>query len=219
MILGGNRRYKAGLDVRMDEVPVKVAGGLTEAQEKEFMIKDNVSGGEWDWDALLNEWETEQLDDWGLDVPEDFLDKKEVVEDDFDTTPPVEPKTKMGELWTLGTHKLLVGDSTKREDVERLMGGEKADMVYCDPPYGMNLDTDYSSMSGSMGIKSGKIYRPLIGDNEEWDFEKANWFDCDEQFWWGGDWYRRTLPLGGSWFVWDKRRDEKQDEGFGSTFE
>ena len=60
MILGGNMRYKACLDLRMDEVPVKVAEGLTEAQEQEFIIKDNVSGGEWNWDALLNEWETEK---------------------------------------------------------------------------------------------------------------------------------------------------------------
>ena len=97
MILGGNMRYKACLDLGMDEVPVKVAEGLTEAQEQEFIIKDNVSGGEWNWDALLNEWETEQLDDWGLDIPEDFLDKKEVIEDDFDTTPPVEAKTKCPE--------------------------------------------------------------------------------------------------------------------------
>src|SRR3990167_9707925 len=161
MILGGNRRYKAGLDVRMDEVPVKVAGGLTEAQEKEFMIKDNVSGGEWDWDALLNEWETEQLDDWGLDVPEDFLDKKEVVEDDFDTTPAVEAKTKMGELWTLGTHKLLVGDSTKHEDVERLMGGEKANLFLTDPPYGMKKENE--------GVKNDNLnYDDLLDFNKQW---------------------------------------------------
>jgi ParB-like chromosome segregation protein Spo0J len=67
IILGGNMRYKACKEAGLKEIPVIVTD-LTEEQQKEFLIKDNVSGGEWDWD-LLNEWDTEQLEDWGLDVP------------------------------------------------------------------------------------------------------------------------------------------------------
>jgi ParB-like chromosome segregation protein Spo0J len=76
VILGGNMRYKACKEAGLKEVPVIVTD-LTEEQQKEFLIKDNVSGGEWDWD-LLNEWDTEQLEDWGLDMPElKAIDKAE----------------------------------------------------------------------------------------------------------------------------------------------
>jgi hypothetical protein len=68
IILGGNMRYKACKEAGLKEIPVIIAEGLTEQQQKEFLIKDNVAGGEWDWDMLANEWEVEQLDEWGLDV-------------------------------------------------------------------------------------------------------------------------------------------------------
>lgn len=68
VILGGNMRYKACIELGLTEVPVIVAKGLTAEQEKEFLIKDNVSGGEWDWDALANEWDSDQLEEWGLPV-------------------------------------------------------------------------------------------------------------------------------------------------------
>jgi hypothetical protein len=69
VILGGNMRFKACKEAGLKEVPIIVADNLTEEQQREFLIKDNVSGGEWDW-ALLNEWDSEQLEDWGVDVPE-----------------------------------------------------------------------------------------------------------------------------------------------------
>jgi ParB-like chromosome segregation protein Spo0J len=71
MILGGNMRYKAMLEAGWKDIPVKIVD-LPDAKQKEFIIKDNVSGGEWDWDVLANEWDSEQLDDWGLDIPTDF---------------------------------------------------------------------------------------------------------------------------------------------------
>lgn len=69
VILGGNMRFKACIEAGLKEIPVIIADNLTEDQQKEFLIKDNVSGGEWDWDMLANEWDVEQLDKWGLDVP------------------------------------------------------------------------------------------------------------------------------------------------------
>jgi hypothetical protein len=68
VVLGGNMRFKACKEAGLKEVPIIVAENLTDEQQKEFIIKDNVSGGEWDWDMLANEWEVEQLDAWGLDV-------------------------------------------------------------------------------------------------------------------------------------------------------
>jgi DNA phosphorothioation-dependent restriction protein DptG len=68
VILGGNMRFKACKEAGLKEVPIIIADNLTEEQQREFLIKDNVSGGEWDW-SLLNDWDTEQLEDWGLEVP------------------------------------------------------------------------------------------------------------------------------------------------------
>jgi len=70
IILGGNMRYKACKEAGIKEIPVIIADNLTEEQQKEFLIKDNVSGGEWDWDILANEWNSEELEAWGLDIPE-----------------------------------------------------------------------------------------------------------------------------------------------------
>ena len=69
IILGGNMRYKACKEAGIKEIPVIIADNLTEEQQKEFLIKDNVSGGEWDWEVLANEWDSEKLEEWGLDIP------------------------------------------------------------------------------------------------------------------------------------------------------
>jgi len=69
IILGGNMRYKACVEAGLKEIPVIVADNLTEEQQREFLIKDNTSGGEWDWEMLANEWDAEELGDWGLNVP------------------------------------------------------------------------------------------------------------------------------------------------------
>lgn len=135
IILGGNMRYKAAKEIGLKEVPVTIAD-LTPEQEREFLIKDNTSGGEWDWEVLANEWDTEQLDAWGLDIPAFEVDEVlEAEEDDFDTTPPEEPITVLGDLYEIGEHRLLCGDSTQTDTFEKLMQGELADMVVTDPPY------------------------------------------------------------------------------------
>ena len=77
----------------------------------------------------------------------------EAEEDDFDTTPPEEPVTVLGDLYEIGEHRLLCGDSTDSDQVANLMNGEKADMVFTDPPYGMFLDTNYSVIKGSKNAK------------------------------------------------------------------
>lgn len=136
VILGGNMRFKACKEAGLKEVPVIIADNLTEEQQREFLIKDNTSGGEWDFEMLANEWDVEQLEDWGLEVPNfDSEVHLEAEEDDFDTTPPEEPKTVLGDLYEIGEHRLLCGDSTQTDTFEKLMNGELADMVVTDPPY------------------------------------------------------------------------------------
>jgi hypothetical protein len=81
VILGGNMRFKACKEAGLKEVPIIVADSLTEEQQREFLIKDNVSGGEWDWDLLANEWNAEQLEEWGLDLIGFDLDSDELGTD------------------------------------------------------------------------------------------------------------------------------------------
>lgn len=138
-VLGGNMRLKAAQLAGLEEVPVYVRE-WDEDKDGQFIIKDNVSFGEWDQDMLANEWEPEQLDEWGLNIDWDEPEETEGLTDADDVPEvPEEATTKPGDLWLLGEHRLLCGDSTKAEDVERLMDGNKADMVFTDPPYGVNI--------------------------------------------------------------------------------
>lgn len=87
MVLGGNMRLKACQEAGITEVPVIIANGLTEEQQREFIIKDNISGGEWDWDILANEWDVESLGEWGLDIPKAEEEENEEEADDLGIFP------------------------------------------------------------------------------------------------------------------------------------
>ena len=213
IIVGGHQRVKVAIDMDILKVPV-IEVDLTYEKEKELNVRLNKNTGEWDMDNLANMFEMNDLIDWGFDEDELILPDLEPIAGltDDDDVPEVEESIcKAGDLWLLGEHRLLCGDATKKEDMELLMDGNKADMVLTDPPYGMNLDTDYTTM----GIKSQK-HKPVYGDNKQF-----NYFDlgCNEQFWFGGDYYVDSLPKDGSWFVWDKYPTDQNDKRFGSAFE
>jgi len=135
IILGGNMRYKAAIEAGIKELPVKIVD-WSEDKQREFIIKDNVSGGEWDWSLLANEWDTELLDSWSLDLPADF-GQEEVEEDEAPEVSSEPAVSKLGEIYQLGKHRIMCGDSTNKENVEQLMNGAKVDMVFTDPPYGV----------------------------------------------------------------------------------
>lgn len=90
VVLGGNMRLKACKEAKLKEVPIIIADNLTEQQQREFIIKDNISGGEWDWDVLDNEWNNEELEYWGIDIPifnsEEDDEKTSQSIDDFNIT-------------------------------------------------------------------------------------------------------------------------------------
>jgi DNA modification methylase len=142
VVLGGNMRLKASIEVGLKELPIVLADDWTQEQRDEFLIKDNVGFGEWDWDQLANEWDADKLDEWGLDVPNFDTEVLEDEEDDFDTTPPENPITVLGDLYEIGEHRLLCGDSTDSDQVAKLMNGQKADMVFTDPPYGVSYQSN-----------------------------------------------------------------------------
>jgi len=221
IIISGNQRYRAILELGLTIKPewLKDLSGWTQEQIDEWVIQSNISAGEWDWDILANEWEQTDLEEWGVDTSQEWDNKKELPED-IDEIPaaPKTPKSKLGDLWLLGNHRVLCGDSTDQATVEKLMGGKKADMVFTDPPYGMNLDTDYSKMP-STKAEGNKTHKAVIGDDQPFNFQPFAWIDCKEQIWFGANYYAKTLPDEGSWLVWDKRVEEKFDKMFGSGFE
>ena len=135
VILGGNMRYKASIKAGLKEVYIIRAEGLTEDQQKEFIAKDNVGFGEWDWDILGNEWDAKELEEWGLDgFPfEDIV--LEAEEDDYSEPDNMKVYVVLGDLIEIGEHRLICGDSTDAEQVAKLMNGEKADMAFTSPPY------------------------------------------------------------------------------------
>lgn len=134
IILGGNMRYRALQELKMKDIPdewVKKASDLTDEEKKQFIIKDNVGFGEWNYDQLANEWNAEDLDRWGLDIPSFDTEPEQIeaVEDDYEIPDTIKTDIVLGDLFEIGQHRLLCGDSTKIDDVEKLMNGKKADMV------------------------------------------------------------------------------------------
>ena len=146
IVLGGNMRLKALKELGYKDIPdtwVKKASELTEDEQRRFIIADNVGFGEHDWQMLATEWDVDELSDWGLDVPDfEEAEELEAVEDDFDGEVPADPVTVLGDLYEIGEHRLLCGDSTNSDDVSKLMNGEKADMVFTDPPYGVSYQSN-----------------------------------------------------------------------------
>lgn len=135
-ILGGHQRVNALLANGEKEANVKVVEGLTEEEKREFVIRDNIQNGEWDFDVLANEWDDLPLDDWGIELP--IADIEEEIVEDEAPEPPAEPKSKLGEIYQLGEHRLVCGDATDAEQVAKLMDGGLADLYLTDPPY--NVD-------------------------------------------------------------------------------
>jgi DNA modification methylase len=137
-ILSGHARAMKLQDIGEKEVDVYVPDRvLTPKQEEEVLIRANANtAGKWDWDLLANDFELDELDDWGLEVPDLELGEEEPeVEEDEVPEVKKDPFVKRGDIWELGSHRLMCGDSTMIDDVEKLMDGQKADMVFTDPPY------------------------------------------------------------------------------------
>lgn len=172
-IIAGHTRYKAAKKMKLEEIPCIVADDLTEEQIRAFRIADNKVGelADWDFEALnieLDEITDIDMEQFGfdLDIPGE---EREVVEDDFDATPPEEPVARFGQIYKLGRHRLMCGDSTDPECVKKLMDGEKADLVFTDPPYNVN----YAS-------KNKFLNKIDNGNRIQDDIENDN-YDSDEE--------------------------------------
>ncbi len=168
VVLGGNMRLKACKEAGLKMIPVIHAEDLTEEQQREFIIKDNIGFGEWDWQSLQADWDLEKLDEWGMDIP-DFAEKElESEEDDYEMPDEVKTDIVLGDLFEIGEHRLLCGDSTDSDQVAKLMNGKKADMVFTDPPYGMSYGGGRAKVDHVKNKKGGvliKSHGEIIGDN------------------------------------------------------
>jgi len=158
IVLGGNMRLKACKSAGLFEVYIHQAIGWTEEQKQEFIIKDNVGFGDWDWDILANEWDTKKLNEWGLDLPEFDEIQLDAEEDDYTEPEQMKVDVVLGDLIEIGEHRLLCGDSTDADLVTKLMNGKKADMVFTDPPY----NVAFNGRSGKFDV----IKNDDISENE-----------------------------------------------------
>ena len=210
IVLGGNMRLKACKEAGLKEVPIVLADDLTEDEQKQFIIKDNVGFGEWDWEMLANEWDAEQLESWGLDVPDfSITEEPTVEEDDYEMPDEVQTDIVLGDLFEIGEHRLLCGDSTDSNNLDKLLQGKTPQLLLTDPPYGI----DYGGMLKGKGDGKGgadkngwKSY-----DAPDWDKSKPEngvlQYLCqitENQIIWGGNYFTDDLPPTMGWLIWDK---------------
>ena len=213
-IIAGHGRLLAARKLGMADVPVIRLDHLTKAQQRALVIADNqlaLNAG-WNMDMLKAEIEDLKLEDFDIDLlgfDDKFLDgllEPEPTEGltDEDAVPeaPEQPKTVLGDVWVLGSHRLMCGDSTSIDAVEKLMNGVKPDLIHTDPPYGMN------AVSKSSVLK--KNYKTDILGDDTPDVAKDAFrliyglYPEAKQIWWGANYYCSALPDSECWLVWDK---------------
>lgn len=221
IILSGHTRLKALEQLGYDETECVRYTGLSEDQKKKYRILANKTGefAEWDLDIL-----SEELDSlldfdaefYDFDISLDEEEPQEIVEDE-PPEPPEEPKAKLGDLWQLGSHRLICGDSTDVAVIDRLMDGVKADMVFTDSPYGINAVGDNGEVGADFGIAKKGKYKKIIADDTTETAQQA--YDiysqlCDKMILWGGNYFLDFLPASDGWLIWDKRGES----GIRNTF-
>ena len=226
VLIIGHCRLIASKRLKLKEVPVVRMDELTQEQVDKLRLLDNkLNESEWDFDLLLEDIPTLDFSnfdiDWGL--PEEQEEEKEIIEDEA-PEPPAEPKAKLGDLYMLGNHRLICGDSTDVNVIDRLMDGIKAKLLLTDPPYGISVVSVDKKVGGDKPFGSkGKVgygqkgknkildcneYAPIIGDDTT-DTARANYdvaLTCtDNQIIFGGNYFTDFLSPSRCWIVWDKQ--------------
>jgi len=199
VVLGGNMRLKASIAAGLQEVDILIADQLTEEQKAEFIIKDNVGFGEWDWDLLANEWDVEALTEWGLELPFDTTPVLEAEEDDYEMPSEIQTNIVLGDLIEIGQHRLLCGDSTDSDAVARLINNETVNLL-TDPPYGINANKQ------TLGSGKKQFHR-----GESWDAEVPDFTYVlelvEKAIIWGGNYFTDKLEPTNDWLCWHKKND------------
>jgi len=209
VVLGGNMRLKASIAAGLQEVDILIADQLTEEQKAEFIIKDNVGFGEWDWDLLANEWDVDALTEWGLELPFDTTPVLEAEEDDYEMPSEIQTNIVLGDLIEIGQHRLICGDSSDSDLIEKVLNGQTIDLLLTDPPYGI----DYGSQ-----LVNGDEYSEKTNKHGWRNFGSPDWDKkrpeeshliyltqiSENQIIWGGNYFTDFLPPSMGWLIWDK---------------
>ena len=223
VIVAGHTRLLAAQSLGMDTVPVVVADDLTPEQIKAYRLADNKTAEFAEWDADLLDMELDDLDIdmslFGFELDEPETEPQEITEDEIPEA--AEKRCKLGDLWKLGEHRLICGDSTDPAIIEKLMGGQKAELLLTDPPYGIDVVKGKKvggggalhfgrRIGGRIGgnkIVDSTFYANVIGDETtetaEKGYEAAKEF-ADNQIIFGGNYFTDFLPPSRCWIVWDK---------------
>ena len=224
-VVAGNGTLTAAKLIGWTEIDcVRVPADWSADQIKAYALADNRTAELAQWDEQVMAAQLLDLQEAGFDIeaigfeliePEQEPDS----ESEDDLPEQIETRTKLGQVWQLGKHRLMCADSFSDSAYEKLLESAKPDAIITDPPYGINLDTKYLS---NEKVK-GNNYSKIIDDDKPFDaaFFKNKFGYVKEQFWFGANYYIRTLSdsdLDGSWLVWDKR-NEKVDSAIGSGFE
>lgn len=206
IIVEGHGRLEALKQLGYDEVECIRLDHLSDEERKAYTLAHNklTMNTDFDFDILgeeLNDILDIDMSDFGFDIDIENEEEQEIIEDGVPDVPE-EPKAKYGDIYQLGNHRLMCGDSTKQEDVELLMNNNKADMVFTDPPYGM------SAVSKS-GVLSKTYKTDIMNDDTNETAINSfllsqNIFNESKQIWWGANYYTECLPSAECWIVWDK---------------
>lgn len=225
-IIAGHGRVLAAQKLGLQAVPCIRLAHLSETQRKAYVIADNrlaLNAG-WDDSMLTLELQDLKAEDFNLDLLGFEADELNALLNpiketegltDEDAVPevPEEPKTKPGDIYQLGRHRLMCGDSTSIDAVEKLMDGAKVDLCYTDPPYGINEKGDRSKRGG---LTQGNKLQDFKDDTIDYAVEAyqivEGVLNIPRQVWWGANYYCHALPQSNNWFVWDKRVEEKQKD-------
>lgn len=221
VLIIGHCRLIASKRMKLKDVPVVRLEDLSEDEAQKLRLLDNkLNESEWDFDLLSEqvpelEWDGFDID-WGIDLA-DEEEGVTVAEDEIpDET---EKRVTLGDLWMLGNHRLICGDSTSEDVIGRLMGDAKANVVLTDPPYGIGVVNNEGTVIGygkKHLAKRGK-YAPIVGDNTTETAQKA--YEvlskiCDKLILWGGNYFLDFLPASDGWLIWDKRGESGMRNNF-----
>lgn len=225
VIIAGHTRYKAAKKLKLKTAPCLIADDLTDEQIKAFRLADNkvAEFSEWDFDLLeleLKELENFDLDfdltDFGFDdifEEEEYISAEEIEEDNIeDIEVPQEPKSKTGDIYQLGNHRLMCGDSTSVTDIEKILNGNEVDLVLTDPPYGINIVKNNGKVGGDGRLAKSKTYMPIKGD-ESTETAQEFYNACvslgiKNYILFGGNYFTDFLEPKSCWVVWDKKNGD-----------
>lgn len=223
-IIAGHGRLLAARKLGAKEVPVIELAHLTESQKRAYVIADNQLAMNAGWDTAMLTLELADLKDSDFDLDLIGFDAKELEKllepeqveglTDEDAVPdaPEEPKTKLGDIYQLGNHRLMCGDSTSIDAVEKLLNGVTIDLVHTDPPYGIN---EKGMRDDRGGLTTNSKLPNFQDDSIQYAIDAFNLCEglgIKRQVWWGANYYAHFVPQTNNWFVWDKRVEDKYND-------